>query len=112
MSSPVVFSLTGAQRDCLAAVAICRATWPTFRRSIRAALMRAELLSAVDTPELTEGGRLLAPFAVWLAHMASLAQERASAALAAFDQGHAETASVGLAHVSAKASPMPVAETR
>jgi len=108
-----VFSLTGPQRDCLAALAVCRASWPTFRAAIRAALCRMGLVTAAERPALTEAGAHAAQLARCLVQAEAgkgggqKARGGAGAAPATFDAlPHAEKHSAGLAHVPAKASPV------
>ncbi len=67
MSSPVVFAMTAAQRDCLAALAVQRASWPTFRPAIRAALARSGLVTSPESPALTVAGTAAAGLALILA---------------------------------------------
>ena len=79
MSSPIVFSLTSAQRDCLATLALCRAAWLNFRKPIRLALLRMGLVACVDRPTLTPAGTCASGLALFLTKASPVAVEKASA---------------------------------
>lgn len=72
--SPVIFSLTAAQRDYLAALAVHPASWPTFSKATRIAAHRNGYTTRIDRPNLTPYGKAcagLAHFLCGLAHIAA-----------------------------------------
>lgn len=70
MSSPVVFSLTAAQRDYLAALAVNPATWKTFAKSTRAAAVKNGYTTRETRPVLTPTGQAVAGLALFLSRLA------------------------------------------
>lgn len=66
MSSPVFFSMTGAQRKALGAVALQPRRAATLPRTVRESLTRAGLLTRDSSPALTPAGKCAAGLALLL----------------------------------------------
>ena len=62
----VAFFMTFDQLDALKTLATCRAAWPTFRKSIRLALLRMALVTREEKPSLTHAGIHAAGLALFL----------------------------------------------
>lgn len=66
MSSPVVFSLTQAQRDYLMAIRRHPSSWPTFDKRTRESCVRLRYATRPEKPRLT-------PLGVAIVRLATLA---------------------------------------